>query len=137
VERDFLGALRSEGSTLSVGNARVVAAHVSPELARSESGRAARAVLRGGAFVVGWSRKGAATERCALIQEFDASGAPRGGPVVISPPAVDVMRGTVSLTTDGSRVLATFLAVSNDSLDRIEVPIELRVEGARDRLAVR
>lgn len=85
---------------------------------------AQRVVLESGRFVVCWKRGDAETGYVAMAQAFNAAGAPRGGPVEISPAGLDVVGPLSAATSDGHRVVAAFAASSGGSFSAYAVPIE-------------
>lgn len=90
-----------------------------------------RVVLDGGRFVVCWTRGSVEWGHRALVQAFNADSSPRGAPVVISPPNVDVIGAPRAITTDGRHIVATFAGASGNSFQVMAVPIEdaVPVEG--------
>lgn len=83
-----------------------------------------RVVLDGGRFVVCWKKGDAESGYVAMAQAFDAAGAPRGGPVEISPEGLDVIGSLSAATFDGRHVIATFAASSGGSFSAYAVPLE-------------
>ncbi|HXN32778.1 MAG TPA: hypothetical protein VN894_12985 [Polyangiaceae bacterium] len=96
-----------------------------PEAPSAAERQAERIELEGGRFVLCWTRGSLEWGRRALAQAFNQDGSPRGAPVVISAPDVDVMGALHAITTDGRRVIATFVAASSNRFELMAVPIEL------------
>ena len=99
--------------------------HESPEMATAPAMQIARVELEGGRFVLCWTRGSLELGRRALVQAFNQDGSPRGAPVAISAPDVDVMGPLQAITADGRRVIATFVASSGNAFELMAVPIEI------------
>jgi hypothetical protein len=136
-EPDFSGAKLRAKPSLRAGDVRLLERGATMRLPPRPADHASRAILSGGRFVLGWTRGDADSGRRALVQAFDANGSPRGSPVVISPPDVEVVNGTVALASEGPRLVATFVARRIDSLDRMVVAIEEAPPEVRDDLTAR
>jgi hypothetical protein len=98
---------------------------------------AARVVLDDGRFVVCWTRGSIEWGHRALAQEFNQDGSPRGAPVVISSPDVDVMGAPGAAAAGGGRVVATFAASSSSGVQLVAVPLEDAAAPARSDLTAR
>lgn len=84
-----------------------------------------RVELDNGRFLVCWTSGTLEWGHRAMVQVFNASdGSPRGGPVAISPPDVDVIGEPRAIASDGSRVVATFAAESGSSFQLMAVSLE-------------
>jgi len=127
-ERDFSGFTRRANPSLRVGEPRVTNSSISDardrlSFRRSDSA-GSRLVFGDGRFTVCWTRRSSDGRR-ALAQAFKADGIPLGGPVVISPPAVDVVGIPEAIATDEQHIFATFQAKSENSLNEFAVPIDV------------
>jgi hypothetical protein len=84
-----------------------------------------RIVLDGGRFLVCWTSGNVEWGHRVMAQMFNsADGSPRGAPVAISPPSVDVVGPPRVITFDGNRVVAMYAALSGSSSQLMAVPIE-------------
>jgi hypothetical protein len=96
-----------------------------PRLATGLASRGAQRVrLQGGRSLLCWTEGNMETGYRALAQEFEADGAARGEPIVISPPDADVMGAPRAASVDGRRVIATFAASVGGTFELIAVPLE-------------
>ncbi len=113
------------GPSLVVGEARVVSARVNPmEMPRESS--PARVPVDGGRFVLLWTRGTMEQGHRVLAQELAANGTPRGEPVTISSPDVDVVGAPRAISTDGRHVTASFVAASERGFALMAVPLDAR-----------
>jgi hypothetical protein len=123
---------------MRVGEVHVVGEPADPSPgALLRDGRAARVVLQNGRFLVCWTRGTDEAGHRALAQAFDQDGSPRGAPVVISPPGVDVVGPPRAISRDGHRVVATFNAWSGGAFEVREVALEDFVPQADGELSAR
>jgi hypothetical protein len=84
-----------------------------------------RVELDNGRFLVCWTSGTLEWGHRAMAQIFNSSdGSPRGGPVAISPPDVDVIGEPRAISSDGSRVVATFAAESGSSFQLMAVSLD-------------
>jgi hypothetical protein len=84
-----------------------------------------RIVLDGGRFLVCWTTGSLEWGHRVMVQTFNsADGTPRGAPVAISSPSVDVVGPPRVITYDGNRVVAMYAAMSGSSSQLMAVPIE-------------
>jgi hypothetical protein len=91
---------------------------------KMEPRKPARVVLDDGHFVVVWTRGNPESSDEVVAQSFDANGTPRGAPVVVSPPEIDVMGSPHAVTTDGRHVVVTFAASNGQSFDALAVGVD-------------
>lgn len=84
-----------------------------------------RIPLDGGRFLVCWASGNVEWGHRVMAQMFNsADGSPRGAPVAVSPPSVDVVGPPRVITYDGNRVVAMYAAMSDSSFQLVAVPIE-------------
>jgi hypothetical protein len=102
----------------------------SEEKPSAPSNEPGRITLDQGRFVVIFVRGSTEWGHRALAQTFDANGTPRGAPVVISPPDLDVVGVPRAVTTDGRHVVATFAAAKDNSFDVFAVSIDDAVQAS-------
>jgi hypothetical protein len=82
-------------------------------------------VLDGGRFIVCWKTGDFERGYRAVAQTFNAAdGSPRGAPVVISPPGLDVIGTPRAVKIDGHRAVATFEASTGEAFALFAVSIE-------------
>jgi hypothetical protein len=80
--------------------------------------------LADGSAAVLWTEGTTEWGRRAMAQSFEVDGSPRGAPVVVSTPEMDVIGTPVGLAVDGHRVVATFYAAEGDEFDLVAVSID-------------
>lgn len=133
----------SEGSAVAVTYARTgrvgAATRIDPESLRPLSSQAegpvqgplgastgaSRVALEGGRFLLCWTAGSVEWGHRAMAQVFDsADGSPRGAPVEISAPEVDVLGSPRAATADGRHVVVTFTATSGRSFELTAVSLE-------------
>jgi hypothetical protein len=85
-----------------------------------------RVALDGGTFIVCWNERGdSESPDRAVAQASDAAdGLPRGVPVVVSPPELDVIGTPRAIKVDGHRAVVMFVADSGGSFALYAVPVE-------------
>jgi hypothetical protein len=116
-----------EPSALRVGEVRVINGHLNLRSHRRAEGQledVERITLNDGGYVLCWTTGTIEQGRSALAQSFAADGSPRGAPVVISRPDVDVM-GTprASIKKVEGLIVTTFAAAYAGSIALVEVPL--------------
>jgi hypothetical protein len=91
----------------------------------SVDARPGTVVLDGGRIVACWKTGDFERGYRAVAQAFDASdGSPRGAPVVISPPGLDVIGTPRAVSVDGHRAVAAFEASTGEGFALFAVSIE-------------
>jgi hypothetical protein len=84
-----------------------------------------RVALDNGRFLVCWTSGSVEWGHRAMAQVFNASdGSPRGVPMAISPPDVDVIGQPRAISSDGNRVVAMFAAESGSSFELMAVALD-------------
>jgi hypothetical protein len=86
---------------------------------------AARAVLKGGRFLVCWRRGDVESGYRLMAQAWTADGSPLGPPVAVSPADVDVVGSAQLVALDEDRALATFAAATQDRFELLAVSLEV------------
>jgi hypothetical protein len=122
LEQDFSGLRTRATSSVSVGQPRVVDAHIHLALPLEGAG-VSRVQLEDGRFIVCWTRGGVEDGRRALAQGFRPDGTPLGAPAIISPPDVDVLGAPEASAMDPHTAMVTFAAASESSIVRLSVTI--------------
>ena len=110
---------RGEVAKIDAGSLRVLSQEATglSESPAAPSTEASRVALDDGRFVVCWARLNADGGRQAMAQMWAADGSPVGGPVVVSPPDVDVFGAPRAVSTDGRHVVVAFASTSGSSFE--------------------
>jgi hypothetical protein len=111
-------------ATARVADAQILARHVTLDQPAGATKRSQSVVLPDGSAMVVWTEGSIEWGRRAMAQAFEGDGSPRGAPVVVSSPTMDVIGQPLGLVVDDHRVVATFYAAEGDEFELVAVSID-------------